>query len=213
VTLNQLPRIVTVAAERPEVGGPDHPMRRVTSDTAFAPESWTPERAAKVGELFDSLAPTWKERDGPERHASVLDALDRGGPFPAGPCVEVGSGAGVATPVLVGALRDVISLDLSFEMLALAGSEAPRVRADCSVLPLRSRSVAMVALVNMFLFPGEVDRVLEPDGVLLWVSTLGDATPIYLPPADVLRALPGAWDGVTADAGWGTWLVARRAAA
>jgi len=43
------------------------------------------------------------------------------------------------------------------------------------------------------------------------VSTLGDATPIYLPPADVMRALPGEWDGVTADAGWGTWLVARRA--
>ena len=63
----------------------------------------------------------------------------------------------------------------------------------------------------MFLFPDEVDRVLANDGVLLWVSTLGDATPIYLPPEDVLRALPGAWDGIAADAGWGNWLVARRA--
>jgi SAM-dependent methyltransferase len=212
VTLTQLPSIVTVTAERPEVGGPDHPMRRVTLDAAFEPESWTPERAAKVGELFDSLAPTWKERDGPERHASLLDALDRGGPFPAGPCIEVGSGAGVATPVLRDGLRDVVALDLSFEMLALATSDTPRVRADSSVLPIRSRSVAVVALVNMFLFPGEIDRVLEPDGLLLWVSTLGDATPIYLTPADVMRALPGFWDGVTADAGWGTWLVARRAA-
>jgi hypothetical protein len=211
VTLTTLPSTVTVASERPEVGGPDHPMRRVTTDTAFAPESWTPERAAKVGELFDSLAPTWKERDGPERHASVLDALDRGGPFPHGPCIEVGSGAGIATPVLADALRDVIALDLSFEMLVLAGSETPRVRADASVLPIRSHAVAVVALINMFLFPAEVDRVLAPDGALLWVSTLGDATPIYLPPADVIRALPGAWDGVTADAGWGTWLVARRA--
>jgi len=213
VTLTTLPSIVTVASERPDVGGgPDHPMRRVTSDTAFAPESWTPERAAKVGDLFDSLAPTWKERDGPERHASVLDALDRGGPFPSGTCIEVGSGAGVATPVLVARLRDVIALDLSFGMLELAGSDAPRVRADSSVLPIRSRAVAIVALINMFLFPAEVDRVLAPDGVLLWVSTLGEATPIYLPPEDVLRALPGAWDGVTAGAGWGNWLVAHRAA-
>jgi SAM-dependent methyltransferase len=211
VTLTQLPAIVTVASERPEVGGPDHPMRRVTADTAFAPESWTPERAAKVGELFDSLAPTWKERDGPERHASVLDALDRGGPFPRGTCIEVGSGAGIATPVLIDRLSDVVALDLSFEMLALAGSDAPRVQADASVLPIRSHAVAVVALINMFLFPAEVDRVLAPDGVLLWVSTLGDATPIYLPPADVVRALPGDWDGVTAEAGWGTWLIARRA--
>lgn len=210
--LTQLPSIVTVSTERPEVGGPDHPMRRVTFDTAFEPASWTPERAAKVADLFDSLAPTWKERDSPERHASLLDALDRGGPFPAGTCIEVGSGAGVASPVLRQALYDVVALDLSFEMLALAGSDAHRVRADSSVLPIRSRSVAVVALINMFLFPGEVDRVLDPEGVLLWVSTLGDATPIYLSPADVLRALPGTWDGISADAGWGTWLVARRAA-
>ena len=59
------------------------------------------------------------------------------------------------------------------------------MQADSSVLPVRSSAVAVVALINMFLFPAEVDRVLAPDGVLLWVSTLGDATPIYLPPADV----------------------------
>ena len=60
MTLTTLPSIVTVASERPDVGGgADHPMRLVTSDTAFSPESWTPARAAKVGELFDSLAPTW----------------------------------------------------------------------------------------------------------------------------------------------------------
>ena len=42
MTLTTLPSIVTVASERPDVGGgPDHPMRRVTSDTAFAPASAT----------------------------------------------------------------------------------------------------------------------------------------------------------------------------
>jgi hypothetical protein len=70
--------------------------------------------------------------------------------------------------------------------------------------------VGVVALVNMFLFPAEVTRVLRDDGVLLWVSTNGDATPIYLSPADVLLALPGTWHGVTAHAGWGTWLTASR---
>src|SRR5436309_13186553 len=53
--------------------------------------------------------------------------------------------------------------------------------------------------------------VLADDGVLLWVSTNGDETPIYLAPADGLRALPGKWEGISAQAGWGTWLTARRA--
>jgi hypothetical protein len=46
----------------------------------------------------------------------------------------------------------------------------------------------------MFLFPAETSRVLADDGVLLWVSTNGEETPIYLPPADVLDAI--ASDGV-----------------
>ena len=58
---------------------------------------------------------------------------------------------------------------------------------------------------------GEADPA--SDGVVLWVSTNGDATPIYLSPTEVLDALPGAWDGVTSQAGWGTWLTARRASA
>ncbi len=62
----------------------------------------------------------------------------------------------------------------------------------------------------MFLFPAEVARVLKVDGVLLWVSTNGDGTPIYLAPAEVLEALPGTWQGISAQAGWGTWLVARQ---
>ncbi|MGI8684459.1 MAG: hypothetical protein ACR2MO_05120, partial [Acidimicrobiales bacterium] len=87
-----------------------------------------------------------------------------------------------------------------------------RLRADSSTLPVRHGAAAVVALVNMFLFPAEVDRVLAPDGVLLWVNTLGDATPIHLPATDVQAALPGDWDGVAADAGWGTWATFRRAA-
>jgi hypothetical protein len=45
----------------------------------------------------------------------------------------------------------------------------------------------------------------------VWVNTLGDQTPIHLPPGDVERALPGDWNGVTARAGTGQWTVLRRA--
>ena len=211
VGLNQLPRVIPLGSARPALAGPDHPMRRVTREVAFEPNGWTPERAAKVAELFDSLAPTWAERDVPERHDAVRDALGRGGPFPAGVCLEVGAGIGSATPDLMNAFGSVVSTDLSTEMLARLPAIVPRVRADASRLPVADRSVAVVALINMFVFPTEVDRALRHDGVVLWVSTVGDATPIYLPAADVLQALPGEWNGVASSAGWGDWLVARRA--
>jgi ubiquinone/menaquinone biosynthesis C-methylase UbiE len=171
---------------------------------------WTPERLAQIRSFFDSLASGWRDRDVPERHDALVDALTRGGPFPRGWCVEVGSGTGNATADLQRAFRDVVSLDLSREMLRLASSRSHLIQSDASALPLRTGSAAVLVLVNMFLFPVETSRVLAHDGVVVWVSTNGEETPIYLPPAEVLSALPGKWDGTTSHAGWGTWLTARR---
>ena len=86
------------------------------------------------------------------------------------------------------------------------------MRADASRLPFPDASFDAVLLINMLLFPAEVDRLLRDDGVVVWVNTLGDQTPIHLPPTDVLDALPGTWSGVTAQAGTGFWLTARRSA-
>ena len=92
---------------------------------------------------------------------------------------------------------------------------AERVR---GTLPPNARSLVTanrdafdaVLMVNMLLFPSEVDRVLAPDGVVVWVNTRGDQTPIHLPPDDVATALPGEWTGVTARAGAGLWATLRR---
>jgi hypothetical protein len=65
-------------------------------------------------------------------------------------------------------------------------------------------------LVNMLLFPAEIDRILAPGGALLWVNTLAEETPIHLPPEDVVAALPGTWTAVAGRAGTGLWCVARR---
>ena len=67
-----------------------------------------------------------------------------------------------------------------------------------------------VVLMNAFLFPSEVDRVLRTDGVVVWVSSIGPSTPIYLSPGEVASALPGEWGGVWSTAGIGTWSVLRR---
>ncbi|HEX7166058.1 MAG TPA: class I SAM-dependent methyltransferase [Acidimicrobiales bacterium] len=203
----------------PPPGKPDpiseHPMRHVTRQVAFERNGWTPERAGKVEALFDDLASEWHTRGNPERRDAVHDALGRGGPFPGGTCLELGSGIGLFTETIRDAVAgtcSVVAVDLSLEMLRRApAGAAPRLQADASTLPFANGAVATAVLVNMLLFPLEIDRVLRPDGVLVWVNTLGDATPIHLVAADVAEALPGEWTGVHADAGWGTWAALRRA--
>jgi SAM-dependent methyltransferase len=210
MSLVTLPRVIPDRPGRSVWGDAAKPMREVTRSIAFDGEAWTPERRTQIAGFFDSMASGWSERDRPERHDALADALFRGGPFPTGWCLEVGSGTGNATGDLQRAFDDVVSMDLSREMLRLATSGGRKLQSDASALPFRTGAAAVVALINMFLFPVEIARVLAPDGVLVWVSTNGDETPIYLPPDDALRALPGTWDGITAEAGWGTWLTARR---
>jgi hypothetical protein len=66
-------------------------------------------------------------------------------------------------------------------------------------------------LINAFLFPAEVDRVLSGGGVVVWVNSSGEQTPIYLSTDDLLAALPGKWTGIASRAGEGHWCVLRRA--
>lgn len=210
--LRRLDRTIPEGPGRPDLAGPDHPMRKVTQQIA-AGGGWDTARASKVRTLFDGLASEWNERISAERLDPVADALDRGALPDGGRCAELGSGTGSATPLLASAFGQVVCLDLAWEMLVRARAQlGARVQADAERLPLRTGSVDAVVLVNTFLFPAEVDRVLAGGGHVVWVSTLGDRTPIYLAPDVALEALPGRWTGVTSVAGWGEWLVARRAA-
>jgi len=77
-------------------------------------------------------------------------------------------------------------------------------------LPVRDSSADAVVLVNAFLFPAEVDRVLSRDGALVWVNSSGPQTPIFLPAEDLVAALPGTWIATASQAGEGTWCVLRR---
>jgi SAM-dependent methyltransferase len=209
-----LDRTIPSPDDRPEVGGRDHPMRKVTRQVAFEPGAWTRERAAKVAQLFDTMAAEWSERTTPERQEALRDALARGGfsDTEPGVCLEIGSGTGSSTPDLVARFESVVSLDLSREMLRHAAPCGDgRINADAVSLPVADASARCVVLVNALLFPAETARVIAPGGALVWVNSLGDRTPIHLPAGDVGKALPGSWVGVAADAGWGTWSVLRRA--
>lgn len=199
-------------AREPEpFAGTDHPMRRLTRAIAFG-EAWKRDDADRVTAVFDQLARSWSEEHVDPVKASVLhDAIDRGRVPLGGLWLELGSGTGAGTRILHELGVSHVAVDLSWEMLANAPGElAPRVRADASNTPFRENAFDAILLINMLLFPTEVDRVLAPHGVIVWVNTLGDQTPIHLPPDDVADALPGTWSGVASQAGTGLWSVLRR---
>lgn len=207
--ITQLPDLQPAAPE-PGGAGPDHPMRKVTRQVAFETGSWTSERAKKVEALFDELAPEWASRHSDQRMTPLVDALDRG-KVRAESCIELGAGTGPGTSVLCRHFERVVAFDISQEMLRRLKPEwGRRVRADASRLPLRDASADALILMNMLLFPAEVERVLAPKGTLVWVNSRGDQTPIHLSAEEVGRALPGKWSGTTAHAGTGLWCVLRR---
>lgn len=199
-------------AREPEpFAGPDHPIRQLTRAVAFG-KRWKSEHAERMSTLFDELAPSWSAKHvDATKAAPVTDALARGDVPLGGSWLEVGSGTGAGARVLNGQVGSLVCTDLSAVMLSHAPDLAPRARADASALPFGDAAFDAVLLINMMLFPGEIDRVLRPGGAVVWVNTLGDQTPIHLPAADVIAALPGAWTGTTASAGTGFWLTAHRA--
>ncbi len=188
----------------------DHPMRVVTNEMARGAE-FGGEQAAAVQALFDSMADGWHAHDVPERLVALEDVFERVD-LPDGVLVELGAGTGIGTKV-ISRFRPVhAAVDLSAGMLAQAPAGlAPWTRADASRLPLADDSVDVLVLLNMLLFPAEVDRVLADAGAIVWVNTVGEATPIHLSAEAVVEALPGQWVAEASRAGSGTWCVARRA--
>jgi len=198
------------AADPDPFAGPDHPIRLLTRAIAFG-EPWTDDHAERMSSLFDGLAADWSTSYVDAiKAAPVNDALDRADVPLDGRWLEVGSGTGAGSRLLHHRVGSLVCTDISAEMLAHAPDFAPKARSDASRLPFATRSFDAILLINMLLFPHELDRVLRRDGVLVWINTLGDQTPIHLPAADVLKAMPGGWTGKTARAGTGFWLVACR---
>lgn len=210
--IRTLPRVVPAELGKPARPGASSSQRSARA-VAENPGSWSADRAAHVVRTYAELAPAWNEERGGYRAAPMADALERGGPFPPGDCLEVASGTGVLTPLLARHWRRVVCLDLSWDMLSR--SPAPvRVLADASRLPVADRRVAAVVLGDAPLFADEIVRVLAPRGVVVWSNALGTEAPQYVPVEVVHAALERAsggagWSAVTADAGWGRWAVLR----
>lgn len=182
---------------------------------------WDDDAREEVTRFFDDLAPAWHTRSTPERLAVVVDALERGldpllspkgADAAAGPrtVVEVGSGLGAYSARIEERFDHVVAVEVAEEMHRRAAGPAHRVLADASRLPLAGHSVLAVVMINAFLFPREVGRVLRPGGVLLWVNSSGPDTPIHLSTQDVVAALPFEVSGAESQAGVATWCALQR---
>ena len=164
-TLTELPVVAIHGHEPSGLGSDDHPMRIMTRRVAgLVGPPWDDAARAEVTAYFDGLADTWHTRTSAARDAVVADALDRGLPTAldqSGVCVELGSGIGAYTPSLAARWSQVMAVEVAMEMLVRAPADVGhRVLADGAGLPLRDGAASAVVLVNCFLFPEEVDRVL-----------------------------------------------------
>ena len=194
---------------RPETAASQQASRHL----ALHPSSWSHEQADETVRRYTELASVWEGERGGYRPVPLGDALQRGGPWPAGLCLEVGCGTGLLSGLIQQVWPRVVSLDLTWAMLSR--SPAPwRVLGDASRLPVPDGSAQAVVLADVPLFAGEVVRTLSTDGVVVWSNALGEDAPHHVPIPTVLGALEDAsdasWSAVTAHAGWGLWAVLRR---
>ncbi|MGB9113046.1 MAG: class I SAM-dependent methyltransferase [Acidimicrobiales bacterium] len=189
-------------------------LQTISREVAFDPRAWSPSLAREVGAIFDGRAATWWTHRSPEYFRPLAEAIDAAGAF-GGVCIDIGSGISLHEETLRARFDRVVAIDLSAEMLRLADrSGTSLVRADASALPIRAKSVDLVVCVNMFLFAAEYTRVLRAGGAIIFVSTSGDRTPIYLSPRDVNDALVTYGDArfatVSGTSGDACWTIARR---
>ena len=194
--------------------GSNSRMRDITRDVVYK-KLWNFDLAEEVKKLFDEKALEWSStRNIPARGIPVLDALERGEVY-GKRVVDLGAGTGLATQILVNNFESVVALDISKEMIKNSITpETPQVCADSNRLPFASNSIDVFLMMNMILFPNEIERCLKAKGFLVWISSRGPDTPIYLPPEEVIDLMSAnsefSWSGVSAHALEGSWLVARR---
>src|SRR5690606_18587708 len=121
---------------------------------------------------------------------------------------------GEATVPLAGHAPLVIATDVNVAMVsrAVRPANARFLVADVRSLPLRDRSVPLLVGLNAVPHIKEFNRVIAPGGQLLWCTSFGPGTPLYVEPERLCRLLGPAWGGEAGQAGHGEWMVLSRTA-
>lgn len=170
---------------------------------------------------FDALAPGWEKRVRPEGLAPLEGALAGLQQAPRR-ALDVGTGTGRAAFLLARRFQEaeVVAVDLAPRMVAEASRLVPpelagRIDfgvADAAALPYADGSFDLVVQANVIPFFDELARVVASGGTVVFVFSLGERTPIYVP-FDRLRAelgRRGFAEFAELSAGAGSALTARK---
>ncbi|HKB93620.1 MAG TPA: class I SAM-dependent methyltransferase [Gaiellaceae bacterium] len=170
--------------------------RIITEVVVRRPWLW-PALRGPLRRLFDTIAPGWETRIGPQ-HLAALD-LALGDLDPPERALDLGTGTGVAAKHVAGRFPGarVVGVDLSARMIAEAKSRLPDELAerveyrvgDASRLPFRDGEFQLVSLMNMIPFFDELARVTAPGCTVVLSFSRGADTPIYVPPERLRREL------------------------
>jgi SAM-dependent methyltransferase len=196
----------------PDLGAATHRSRIALESILCDPDdesSWD-----LLAEFYEEAAEGWDEwvATQPWYVAPVEAGLTLA--KPADLVVEVSCGSGQATALLDAHAPVVVATDTSLSMLADAPRTLPHTRyavADVRRLPFRTGSIPLLVGLNAVPHPAELARVLAPAGQLLWCTSFGAGTPLYVEPARFCDLMGPAWEADAGRAGHGEWLLLTRA--
>ncbi|HET6213685.1 MAG TPA: class I SAM-dependent methyltransferase [Micromonosporaceae bacterium] len=164
----------------------------------------------QLAEYYDESAETWDDwTDTQPWYAAAVEAgLSHA--KPADVVLEVSCGSGQATPLLDAFAPVVVATDTSLHMLDDAPRSLPHTTyasVDVRRLPLRSETVQLLVGLNAVPHIAEFTRVLARSGQLLWCTSFGAGTPLYVAPDRFVELLGAGWHGEAGRAGHGEWLL------
>ena len=203
------------ATDVPDGAAPDlraavHPSRRRLEHVLRDPadqESWT-----FLAHTYDEMSGEWSQwADDQHLYVSPLRAgLDRA--RRADWVLEVGCGTGQAGPVLDRFTAFTVCTDVNLSMLAAAPRTDRRLylAADVRRMPFVSASVPLLVGLNAVPHIGEFRRLVAESGQLLWCSSFGPGTPLYVTVDELISLMGDGWDADAGHAGHGEWVLLTR---
>lgn len=204
-SIRVLPQLIRPELPLPEMTGGSNPVRSIVERAASG--DWSLDDANYMAADYDRQAPIWKSWvDNPDYLAPVADALDRGVDIDCGLALIAGGGTAPEAALLADRGFTTVVGDIAPKMLEL--SESPRrILTDLSASGIRDASIDLVVLLNAPLFAPEMARIIRPGGWLIWASSFGPNTPIYLSTVAAASAVIGAGmrPAASALAGHGEW--------
>jgi SAM-dependent methyltransferase len=196
--------------------------RAASALVARFPRTW-PLLRPRIQRFFDRVAPVWDTRfaSGPDRMAPLEAALEHVDGAPARALdIGTGTGAGALELARLYPAAEIVGIDLSERMVALATEKIPaglegRLRfevADAAALAYPDGAFDLVVQVSVPAFFDETARVLAPGGHVVLISSLGAATPFHTPPDRLHSGFErrGLEETGRGEAGQGSYFVARK---